>query len=119
MRVIGVEDRQTAHVTRDWVPRDMAFNETETGIIVIASIPNGKQSRRIWGSACEIWLFPDGTYWGRLRNDWIPSGECRDAYLPKLKVDGCELHNSCFLCPENDCISPDSNQSESIDAKGD
>ena len=73
---LGVEYRRTPNFYRDWKERPLAINVTPDGTIHIASIPSGKGTDLIYGTKCEINLYPDGTYSADILKSWYsPPGD--------------------------------------------
>jgi hypothetical protein len=83
---IGVkkEEGMYRHV-REWRPMAIAFNETDAGVLVIASVPTGKLGDEMLGSRCEIHLRPDGTYWGEINANFAGYGKQSKPRLPMPK----------------------------------
>jgi hypothetical protein len=67
---LGREYRSIPNFDRDWKDRPLAINTTHDGIICIASIPSGKGTDILYGTKCEIYLYPDGTYCADILKSW-------------------------------------------------
>jgi len=92
---------------KDWWKQPLAINRSSDGSIHIASVPSGKGIDIIWGMKFELTLYPDGRYFISTLASWVKEGQIQQKRegRPRLDLqDGCQLHPSCFECPEDDCI---------------
>jgi hypothetical protein len=104
MMKIGIEKEEgTFGFARDWRLREIGFNRTDAGVLVIASVPTGKRRDVLMGTRCEIHLFPDGTYWGNVDANFVGFEHRRPGPRMPRSRDGCKLHPTCQGCPEKDC----------------
>jgi len=67
---LGQEYRSGPNFFREWKERPLAINNLPDDTICIASIPSGKGTDLIYGTKCEIYLYPDGTYSAEILKSW-------------------------------------------------